>query len=99
MNFVDYSAKVVYFHSLVLRENTGSPTHVVRHLGISKTTLYELISNLRDCGIEIKYSRIRETFYYVHPERVVIHLAIKQLNISELKNIDGGYAKTLICIF
>lgn len=77
-------------HTSLLRENTGNAETFAAKLGISRATLYNLIDELKDYNIIVKYSRFRSTFYYENRENVEINISIKQIKHSEAKNINGG---------
>ncbi len=57
---------------------TGSPDTFASKLGISRSTLYNLISEIQSYGIDIEYSRECETFRYTYPDRVEIIIRICQ---------------------
>lgn len=78
------------FHGYVLRENTGNASAFAERLGISRATLYNLIDDLKDYNINVKYSRFRSTFYYENPDHVEINVSIKSVSQHELKDINGG---------
>lgn len=78
------------FHEYVLRENTGNARVFAEKLNISRATLYNLIDDLKDYNIIVKYSRFRATFYYESPDNVEINISIKLIDNHELKNINGG---------
>lgn len=69
---------VATFHQYVKRGNTGDATSFASKLGISRASLFNLINELKSYGIEIEYSRVRQTYYYLHPEKVEINLTICQ---------------------
>lgn len=69
---------VTVFHCSVRHENTGDPDVFSVRLGISRSTLYNMIGELRAMGIDIRYSRKRMTFYYPNPNDVEISFTIRQ---------------------
>lgn len=74
---------VAAFHACVMREHTGDAVTFAEKLGISRSSLYNLISELKDYGIDIEYNREKQTFRYLYPERVEIKVTIRQ-NIENL---------------
>lgn len=79
MKLIEYLNMVNMFHSLVLRESTGTSGTFAGKLGISQSNLYIMINDLRDMGIDIRYSRERQTFYYAFPNEVECHLIIRHI--------------------
>ncbi len=75
----EYVDLVARFHAFVVSRSTGTPEAFAAKLGVSRSTLYNLIEELRSYGIDIEYSRSRQTFLYVYPERVEITIVIRQL--------------------
>jgi len=51
-------------HRLLRKGSTGTPARLSRRLGMSRSKLYVVISDLRARGAAIGYSRRDETFYY-----------------------------------
>jgi len=74
----EYVDLVARFHSLVMLQMTGTPDTFASKLQISRSTLYNLIAEIQSYGIDIEYSRERETYRYVYPEKVEILIRIQQ---------------------
>ncbi|MGY6560343.1 MAG: DNA-binding protein [Nitritalea sp.] len=55
--------RIKFLNQLLQQENTGTPDMLASRLGISRSKLYTILEQLRDIGLEIKYSRMRQTFY------------------------------------
>lgn len=73
--FIDVVAK---FHSYMKHGNTGNADAFAEKLGISRASLFNLINELKDYGIEIEYSREYQTYKYAEPEKVEINVTIRQ---------------------
>ena len=65
------------FNNLVKSESTGTPDQFAGRLGISRSTLYDFISELNSMGVEISYSRSKSSFYYSSCKCVNIEINIK----------------------
>lgn len=74
----EYVDLVARFHALVMSRTTGNPETFACKLGISRSSLYNLIQEIESYGIKIEYSRTWQTFMYVYPERVEITVSICQ---------------------
>lgn len=79
----EYVDLIARFHALIMSCNTGTPDSFAYKLGISRSSLYNLLEEIQSYGIEIEYSRTRQTFFYTYPERVEIRIMIIQHEIKE----------------
>ena len=93
MNLFDAFDKMKLFNQLVEQQRTGTPDMLAERLGISRSTLYNVIGELRSWGADIGYSRANSTFYYKNHVSIDVHLIIKHLDEvddDEAKKISGG---------
>lgn len=74
----EYVDLIARFHTLVMSRSTGSPEAFAAKLGISRSSLYNLIEEIQSYDIEIEYSRYWQTFLYTRPEQVEISIVIRQ---------------------
>ncbi len=90
----DFLDKLHVLNKLIRMEHTGTPGEFAKRLSISRSTLYEIIEELKARGVEIKYCRTRCTFYYNNDMFLDIRFIIEPLteinDLGELKNISGG---------
>lgn len=49
---------------LIRHKSTGTPNQLAVRLNISERTLYGFLSEMRELGAPIKYSRSKQTYYY-----------------------------------
>jgi len=85
-------------HKLIARQKTGTPEEFARLLGVSRTTVYELIDELKSRGAPIVYSKSARTFFYKHPYDIAITCSLRPLSFTEMKEKTGGeifYSKIL----
>lgn len=78
MKVFEFVEVVAIFHQYVMRGNTGDAATFAAKLGISRSSLYNLIDELGTYGIEIEYCRERQTYRYLYPELVEITISICQ---------------------
>ena len=90
MKIFEYLDRISKMHKLISRQKTGTPDEFARQLGISRTTVYELIYELRSRGAPIAYSKSARTFFYKHPYDIAITCSLRPLNCQELKEKSGG---------
>ncbi|WP_302304308.1 HTH domain-containing protein [Culturomica massiliensis] len=86
--------KMHIFNRLIHHRKTGTPKEFAHRLGISRSTLYDMIDDLRSRGVTIKYSRRLSSFYYDTPVALevrftIIHLS--DMSTDEIKKYDGGH--------
>ena len=55
MKIFEYLDRIEMAHKLVSRQKTGTPEEFAKQLGVSRTSLYELIDELRSRGVPISY--------------------------------------------
>jgi predicted DNA-binding transcriptional regulator YafY len=77
-------------HKLVSRRRTGNPEEFARQLGVSRTSLYELIDELRSRGAPISYSKSAKTFFYSQPYEIAVTCSLRPLTCNEEKEYAGG---------
>jgi biotin operon repressor len=90
MKVFEFLDRISMMHRLVQRRRTGSPCEFAGQLGVSRTSLYELIDELRSRGAPILYSKSSRTFYYSEPFDVSVTCSFRPLSKVEEKEITGG---------
>jgi DNA-binding transcriptional regulator GbsR (MarR family) len=53
---------------------TGTPVEFAEKLGIHRSSLFESLQEMREIGVDIKYSFIRQSYYYADNRRIKIKL-------------------------
>lgn len=99
MKLFEYLDRISMMHKLVSRQCTGSPEELASRLGVSRTTLYELIDELRSRGAPIVYSKSAKTFFYSQPYDIAITCTLKPLTYFEAKETVGGINKLSKILF
>lgn len=90
MKVFQYLERIEKIHKLVNHERTGTPDEFARHLGISRTRLYEIMDDLKLEGAPISYSRVCRTFYYEEPFKISVSMELRTLDPIEKKTAAGG---------
>jgi biotin operon repressor len=90
MKVFEYLDRISMMHKLVLRQRTGTPVEFAQQLGVSRTTLYELIDELRSRGAPIVYSKSTKTFFYKQPYDIAVTCSLRPLTYVEEKENAGG---------
>jgi hypothetical protein len=60
--------------SLISMMATGSPQEFAEKMGIKRSTLFESLQEMREIGADIKYSYIRQSYYYADNRRIKIRI-------------------------
>ncbi|GAA4335476.1 hypothetical protein GCM10023149_43510 [Mucilaginibacter gynuensis] len=60
-----YFDRLEYLSFLIQRKSTGTPEKLAVKLSISERTVYDYVEILRSLGAEIKYNKVKGTYYYV----------------------------------
>jgi len=58
--------------SLIAMKATGSPEEFACKMSLSRSMLFETLQEMKEMGVDIRYSNIRETYYYGDARRIVI---------------------------
>jgi predicted DNA-binding transcriptional regulator YafY len=90
MKVFEYLDRIDKMHKLVQRRRTGTPAEFAQQLGVSRTSLYELIDELRSRGAPIAYSKSTRTFFYSQPYEIFISCSLRPLSCKEEKEKSGG---------
>jgi predicted DNA-binding transcriptional regulator YafY len=90
MKLFEYLDRISMMHKLVSRQKTGTPEEFARQLGVSRTSLYELIDELRSRGAPISYSKATKTFFYRQPYDIAITCSLRPMTYNEEKENIGG---------
>ena len=53
---------------------TGTPGEFAEKMGMKRSTLFESLQEMREIGVNIKYSFIRQSYYYADNRRIKIKL-------------------------
>jgi len=64
MSYDDYRMRMEKLQNLIKMECTGNVDELSDKLGISRRTLFNDMSTLRDNGYLIKFSKYRKTYYF-----------------------------------
>lgn len=78
-------------HHLILNYSTGTPQELADKLSISRSSLYNLLDELKSFDLPITYCKVRQTFYYTKQVEFNLQCSIKIIDEKEiLRNINGG---------
>jgi hypothetical protein len=90
MKLFEYIDRISKMHRLIQVRGTGTPSEFARYLRVSRTSLYELIDEMKSRGAPIVYSKSARTFYYSQPYDITITCTLRPLTCKEEKENSGG---------
>jgi len=90
MKVFEYLDRISRMHRMLTRQHTGTPSEFASQLGVSRTTLYEMIDELKSRGAPISYSKSLCTFFYTEPFEINVSCSMRPLNYYEKKQLTGG---------
>ena len=72
--------------SLISMKATGTPEEFAEKLGIRRSTLFVSLQEMREMGVDIKYSGLSQSYYYSDNRRIKIKLEkiISENNSDEI---------------
>lgn len=74
MALLKYIERVRRIDMLIHLRATGPPMEFARKLGIRRSTLFQSLQEMKEMGVDIRYSNIRETYYYADDRRIEIRI-------------------------
>lgn len=74
MSLIKYIERLRRMDSLIVMMSTGSPEEFADKLGIRRSTLFQSLQEMREMGVDIKYSCLRQSYYYADNRRIKIKL-------------------------
>lgn len=95
MKVFEYLDRISMMHKLVSKGITGTPEELAGQLGVSRTSVYELIDELKSRGAPIVYSKSAKTFFYRQPYDIKVTCMLRPLSVTEEKEHSGGYVHLL----
>jgi len=90
MKVFEYLDRISRMHRMLSMGATGTPQEFAHKLGVSRTTLYEMIDELKSRGAPISYSKSICTFFYTEPFEINISCSMRALSHFEEKQLTGG---------
>ncbi len=88
MSLIKYIDRIKKIDKLIHLKATGTPEEFAESLGIHRSTLFQNLQELRDLGVDIKYSYDRQTYYYASDRRIRINIESVLSRQEVLENIN-----------
>ncbi len=90
MKVFEYLDRISRIHRMLKNHSTGTPTELAFRLGVSRTSLYEMLDEMRSRGAPIIYSKASRTFYYSEPFDISVTCTFRSLSETEKSEVTGG---------
>lgn len=74
MSLIKYVERINRIDSLIHLKSTGSPDEFAKKLGIKRSTLFLTLQEMREIGVDIRYSCYSQSYYYADERRLRISL-------------------------
>jgi predicted transcriptional regulator len=72
MSLLKYIERLQRMDSLISMMSTGTPEEFAQKLGLRRSTLFQSLQEMREMGVDIKYSFFRQSYYYADNRRIRI---------------------------
>jgi len=59
---------------LISMMSTGTPEEFAGKLGLRRSTLFQSLQEMREMGVDIRYSCLRQSYYYADSRRIKINV-------------------------
>jgi len=90
MKLIQHIERLEKIEKLIQQSQTGTPDEFAGKIGISRRQLYNYLEEIRSYGIDIRYSRIHQSFRFENNKRLKIHFACEVIDPSSKQQTYGG---------
>jgi hypothetical protein len=84
MSFIKYVERLRRMDSLISMMATGNPDEFAFKIGIKRSTLFQYLVEMRELGVDIKYSSARQSYYYADGNRIKLIIENQEKHNYEL---------------
>lgn len=74
MSIIKYIERLQRMDSLISMRSTGNPDEFARKMRLRRSTLFQNLQELKEMGVDIKYSNTRQSYYYADGHRIKVEL-------------------------
>ena len=82
--------KIYELHVLIRNKTTGTYEELAKKLAISRTSLFELISKMKDYRAAIVYNKVKKTLEYEYIPKFYLDNEIVRILFNDPNRIDEG---------
>jgi predicted DNA-binding transcriptional regulator YafY len=74
MSLTKYIRRIMRINALICQKATGTPEEFASKLGIHRSTLFQSLQEMREMGVDIRYSDVQQSYYYADDRRIIINI-------------------------
>jgi hypothetical protein len=90
MSLLKYIERLQRMDLLISMMSTGTPEEFAGKLGLRRSTLFQSLQEMREMGVDIRYSFFRQSYYYADNRRINIKVEkVVQQNIGNMQHSDS----------
>tara|TARA_R110000868_G_scaffold47112_1_gene154967 strand:+ start:569 stop:937 length:369 start_codon:yes stop_codon:yes gene_type:complete len=90
MSVIKVISRIRRINDLIKRKATGNPQQFAGKLDLSESRLYDVLRELRQLGLLIKYSHLSNSYYYEDDVEIEVSVKGRVLDIKEMESRNGG---------
>ncbi|MCB0854538.1 MAG: HTH domain-containing protein [Bacteroidetes bacterium] len=88
MTFLEKLEVIERVDGLIRRKATGSADELAQKIGVSRSTIFEIINCMKTMGAEIEYSNIKRSYHYIVEKDLAIGFVTpNKINGGKSQNI------------
>jgi predicted DNA-binding transcriptional regulator YafY len=95
MSAFKYIERLKQINTLISYARTGTPVEFAKKLNIKRSTLFYYLQEMKEAGLDIKYSAIKQSYYYLNEKRLLITI-IDEKTIDDIYHISSVSSKNII---
>ena len=89
MRFIEKLKLIERIDQLIRLKGTGSARDLAKRLGVSKSTVYDILEVMRLMGSDIDYCSIRKSYFYNTDKILAIGFVDREKNETLLNELKG----------
>ena len=91
MSLLKYIERLQRMDLLISMIATGTPEEFAEKLGLGRSTLFQSLQEMREMGVDIRYSFFRQSYYYADNRRIKIK--VENTVQRSMENVEHSVSK------
>ena len=91
MSLLKYIERLQRMDLLISMIATGTPEEFAEKLGLGRSTLFQSLQEMREMGVDIRYSFFRQSYYYADNHRIKIK--VENTVQRSMENVEHSVSK------
>ncbi|MCU4163596.1 HTH domain-containing protein [Carboxylicivirga caseinilyticus] len=63
--------------TLIENQNTGTATQLAKQIGVSRSTLFNMLDEIRGAGVKIEYCETKNSYIYTNGKRLKVNQPVE----------------------